>query len=67
MTRTVLYTALALALFGALACVPQTPPSSSPNGPYGKPMPEDTHDEQLRKDIQEGSNPIPGQSPAGHH
>ena len=66
MTRTVLYSAtLSLILFGAPACVPQTPPNSSPNGPYGKPMPEDTHDEQLQKDIQENSNLSPGQSP--HH
>ncbi|HSY23703.1 MAG TPA: hypothetical protein VK841_16360 [Polyangiaceae bacterium] len=63
MTRTVLYDVTLLLILFALGCVPQTPPNSSPNGPYGKPIPEDTHDEQLRKDIQENSNPTPGQSP----
>jgi hypothetical protein len=67
-TRTILHAAaLLLVLFKALACVPQTPLSSSPNGPYGKPLPEDTHDEQLQKAIEENSNPTPGQSTSGHH
>jgi hypothetical protein len=64
MTRTILRAVASLLLTNAaLACVPQRPPSGDPNGPYGKPMPEDTHDENLRKAIQEQSNQIPGQSP----
>ena len=63
MTQTILRAVgFSLLTNGALACVPQRP-SADPNGPYGKPMPEDTHDENLRKAIQEQSNQIPGQSP----
>jgi hypothetical protein len=60
MARTVLCViAFSFVTNGALACAPQRPLTGDPNGPYGKPMPEDTHDENMRKAIEQLNNQPP--------